>query len=421
MSNKKMWSRCVVRGCIRDPSVSMHRLPKIQAVRQQWIQKLHLDSNLNGTVFVCQLHFRKSDYVGGNERKRLHCMAVPSVNLQYANIKTINTKSIESSAQEDREPLFDEETPEQNFVDKEVTGNSSINDEVMTKSVKNNDFAPDKNMHSDIVISTLYDEELLQRSVTDDLIIEVDSSCEMELITDDENQQFYEQEVASFKYHDLAARSNTISAEKSHCVCKHEAFAYHDQVTQTYPISSANKCIQVNMAYEELSRPWTLLDMLKNNSDLQSWTGIPSFSTLNNIVSCIDKLKSAQDQLKKFRSTPTMLTVFVMAKLKTDLTFKQLACLFALTPRTLGEYFHKFLPILKAVLEPVIFWPTTDQVGNNLPKCFKPDFEDCFVVMDCTETRIQRLKSLESQIKTYSHYKGKTVDAIEIYINVTQV
>lgn len=213
----------------------------------------------------------------------------------------------------------------------------------------------------------------------DELIIHIDTECENESISDYDNQFFCESEAAAFKY--------------------------HDQVTQTNA-NYSDKSSQANLAYDELIKPWTLLCVLTTDSDLQSWTGIPSFTTLNNIVKCIEKLQSAQDQLKKFRATPKLLTVFVMVKLKTDLTFKQLACLFAATPKTLAMYFDKFIPILKAVLEPVIFWPTKEQVRNNLPKCFKPDFEDCYFVMDCTETRIEKLKSLESQIKTYSYYKG---------------
>lgn len=119
------------------------------------------------------------------------------------------------------------------------------------------------------------------------------------------------------------------------------------------------------------------------------------------------RLESAQDELSKFKASPKQLVVFIMMKLKTNLTFKQLSCLFSLVPSTLSNYFVKGLPILKAVLQPVIFWPTKEQIYNNLPKSFKPQFEDCYIVMDCTEFPIERLESLESRIKTCSHYKGK--------------
>lgn len=177
------------------------------------------------------------------------------------------------------------------------------------------------------------------------------------------------------------------------------------QATQTSQ-RMTDQCLQVNMAYDELIKPWTILDIIRNESDLQSWTGIQRFVTLENIVKCLLRLESAQYQLSRFKISPKVLTVFVMVKLKTNLSFKQLSCLFSLAPETLRRYFEKFIPMLKAVLEPSIFWPTKEQVFNNLPKCFKQDFEDCYAIMDCTESPIERLKSLESKIKTYSHYKG---------------
>lgn len=179
-----------------------------------------------------------------------------------------------------------------------------------------------------------------------------------------------------------------------------------DSTTQTDSKQYTDKCIQTNLAYDELLKPWTFLDILHKESDLMAWTGLQRFVTLNNIVDCMMKLESAQEQLSKLKASPKQLTVFVLIKLKTNLTFKQLSCLFSLSPSTLSSYFEKCLPILKAVLEPVICWPTENQIYNNLPKCFKPQFEDCCVVMDCTEFPIERLQSLESRIKTYSHYKG---------------
>lgn len=167
-----------------------------------------------------------------------------------------------------------------------------------------------------------------------------------------------------------------------------------------------DKCIQTNLAYDELLKPWTFLDILHTESDLMSWTGLQRFVTLDNIADCMLRLESAQEQLSKLQATQKQLTVFIMVKLKTNLTFKQLSCLFSLAPSTLSKYFQKCVPILKAVLEPVIFWPTKEQIYNNLPKSFKPQFEDCYTVMDCTEFPIERLHSLESKIKTYSHYKG---------------
>ena len=61
-------------------------------------------------------------------------------------------------------------------------------------------------------------------------------------------------------------------------------------------------------------KPIALLDILRNDSDLQSWTRIPSFSTLNNIVKCEPKISSACVQLKKFKLSVEFLIVLVTTK-----------------------------------------------------------------------------------------------------------
>lgn len=228
------------------------------------------------------------------------------------------------------------------------------------------------------------DESIMDGELTNanELIIEIDWSNENEEITDQENEFFAKAESMSKKYHQTSISTQT-------------------------NFSCRDKCIQTNLAYDEALKPLSLLNMLHNDSDLESWTGIPTFLTLNNIVKCVNQISAAYDQLRKFNATTELLTVFVMTKLKTNLTFKQLGCLFQLQPRTLSNYFDEYIPILSTALKPAIFWPSTDQVSKNLPKCFVPDFHKCYGVMDCTEFPIERLKTLESRIKTLSHYKGK--------------
>lgn len=345
-SEKK--SRCQVKGCARKDS-SIHRLPKSDFIRRIWIENLQLTSGSD--PYVCGLHFEEHDFckVVSNGPRRLRSIAIPSVNLPES--QNVLEESVDEGVLMDSSIYLDESTIDEEIIDEET--------------IHQDEFATEETM--------------MESLIEDELTIQIDSDYG-EFISDEDNRLFEEKQLL--------------------------AFQYHDKSTQTRPKYDVDKCVQANFSLEETMRPWTLLDVLRTDSDLQSWTGIQSFITLDNIVKCVETLESAKEQLKKMKSTPKVLTVFVMAKLKTNLTFKQLACLFSLTPSTLSTYFDNFIPILKTSLEPAIFWPTKEQIFNNLPKCFKPQFDDCFVLMDCTENRIERLKSLESQIKTYSHYKG---------------
>lgn len=40
-----------------------------------------------------------------------------------------------------------------------------------------------------------------------------------------------------------------------------------------------------------------------------------------------------------------------------------------------------------------------------MPKCFKPEYEDTRVILDCTEFRIEVPKSVDNRVWCYSHYK----------------
>lgn len=150
----------------------------------------------------------------------------------------------------------------------------------------------------------------------------------------------------------------------------------------------------------------TFMDFLGTDDDLNSFTGINSFDLLNRMTFCTRNLKSAANVINGLQIPLEVAIVLVFVKLKTNLTYKQIGVLFKLHPATISSIFFKLLPILRVVLSVAIFWPTKEQNAQNIPKCFKPHFENCRAICDCTESEIQKLKSLTSRIKTYSHYKG---------------
>lgn len=138
-------------------------------------------------------------------------------------------------------------------------------------------------------------------------------------------------------------------------------------------------------------------------------------ATLENIEFCVQNLSSAVETLQKFRPSVKFLIILVMCKIKVNLYFSQLSILFGITARTMSKYFFGFLPILKSVLETVIFWPTNAQVQANMPNCFNENFSNTKAIMDCSESAIEKLKDLDSRIKTYSHYKGENSHCLSSY------
>lgn len=63
------------------------------------------------------------------------------------------------------------------------------------------------------------------------------------------------------------------------------------------------------------------------------------------------------------------------------------------------------MSLLAVALKPAIYWPTKEEISQNMPKCFQK-YKNTRVVLDCTEVKVQRLKCLKCRILSYSHYKG---------------
>lgn len=96
----------------------------------------------------------------------------------------------------------------------------------------------------------------------------------------------------------------------------------------------------------------------------------------------------------------------VFVKLKTNLTFVCISSIFRVSESSVTRYFTATLPIIAAALQKAVYFPTSKEIRQNLPKCFKPNFCDVRAILDCTEVPIQKPKCTNCVIATYSHYKG---------------
>lgn len=144
---------------------------------------------------------------------------------------------------------------------------------------------------------------------------------------------------------------------------------------------------------------------ITSDSELCTATGIPSFNLLDTIEKLVETVKPSFIHLNlKLNLRETIIMTFI--KLKHNMSYAMLAVLFkSCTAETCKDRIFKMLDILYICLKPAIFWPSKDNIWNNIPQCFK-GFENVRVVLDCTEISIQRSKNLCCQIVTYSHYKS---------------
>lgn len=94
-----------------------------------------------------------------------------------------------------------------------------------------------------------------------------------------------------------------------------------------------------------------------------------------------------------------------LAKLKTGMTYRALGVVFDLHRTTVANIFLGMLNTMHSATANLIPWISRDVVQTTMPECFKEDFADTRVVIDCTEFRIEIPANVDECVLTYSHYK----------------
>lgn len=143
---------------------------------------------------------------------------------------------------------------------------------------------------------------------------------------------------------------------------------------------------------------------VKNEPALVSLTCIPCFQLFYNICDLYGESRLLS-QRKDFSISNEDAVLLTMMKLYHNLTFSLLGVLFGVHRTTASNIFRASVPVLAAVLRHAVFWPEKEAVLQSLTKYFSK-YRDCRMVLDCTEIPLQKPKNLESQLLTYSHYKG---------------
>lgn len=104
-------------------------------------------------------------------------------------------------------------------------------------------------------------------------------------------------------------------------------------------------------------------------------------------------------------SLPNRLLLFLV-KLKLGLTYTALGVLFSVDRTTASRHFRAVLTTLTAATQKWIFRPPSSVIRATLPDCFKANYPECKMVIDCTEIRTEEPSSVCQQRVLYSNYKS---------------
>ena len=100
--------------------------------------------------------------------------------------------------------------------------------------------------------------------------------------------------------------------------------------------------------------------------------------------------------------------LLTMVKLRLNLQFKHLADLFGISAQDAGALFRVWINYMFYRFGSVVVWPERQVLKDNMPKKFREDFPNTFLILDGTAIKVQKPSSLRSQSQCYSDYKSAT-------------
>uniref|UniRef100_A0A131YKB8 Harbinger n=1 Tax=Rhipicephalus appendiculatus TaxID=34631 RepID=A0A131YKB8_RHIAP len=98
--------------------------------------------------------------------------------------------------------------------------------------------------------------------------------------------------------------------------------------------------------------------------------------------------------------------IIFLLKLKHGLPFSAIAVLFGIHETTASRIFFMVLGTLACATRRWIFKPPLHVIRDTMPECFKVNYPECTLVVDCTEIRTETPSEVRQQHVLFSTYKN---------------
>ncbi|XP_014217993.1 uncharacterized protein LOC106646469 [Copidosoma floridanum] len=157
-----------------------------------------------------------------------------------------------------------------------------------------------------------------------------------------------------------------------------------------------------NSLFEEKRK--TLYSLIKTDEQLIAFTGIDF-----ELFKYLEKAMHAHEGAETQRDLGAAEKIFLcLCKIKLNLSFACLSVLFAWTEKKCTIVFKKVIVKLASILKNDIFWPDTNEVLANMPKCFEK-FSNTRVILDCIEIPVQQSSCVKCRLSTNKLYKDTSI------------
>ncbi|XP_065290815.1 uncharacterized protein [Dermacentor albipictus] len=303
--------------------VSLHSFPTAASMRKKWIIKLRIGKAVTEAMKVCSAHFTPEDFfwnttdpaVWTPRRKRLKKTAIPSRCLPVRVFDAVD----EASKQASHERSLRASARSWASVCRTENGPSNVPLGSCT--------AQQPNIESSENVPT----ELESNPVT-----ELDQGAAIAL-----------QRLGT-------TLSEATSLERS---ALDALLALSDRRC---------RCVDIGIQVCTDSSPArrnTLVDFLSTDAAIKAFTGVETAELLMYLSEAVAKLDTLSTECSVLERV-----ILVLARLKTFLSFKCLAVLFAISEATVHRYFYGTVRPLAAVLEAAVPWPTAEEIKKKISR-----------------------------------------------------
>ncbi len=92
--------------------------------------------------------------------------------------------------------------------------------------------------------------------------------------------------------------------------------------------------------------------------------------------------------------------------MRCDALEKYIADRFGVSVSNVSRTLNTWINFLYHTLKQLPIWPSSKVIKDTMPKCFKDQYPDTRVILDCTEIFIEIPSSFRAQSQTYSTFKS---------------
>ncbi|XP_055067716.2 uncharacterized protein [Misgurnus anguillicaudatus] len=143
------------------------------------------------------------------------------------------------------------------------------------------------------------------------------------------------------------------------------------------------------------------ISLLRNDHLCQLYTGL----TLDAFHSVAKNLTNTYTNSFQLHTSDQLL--MTLMKLRLNLLQGDLAERFGISQSIVSKVISCWIDIMEENMRYYIPWLPRETIQATMPQCFKEHFPNTTCVIDCSETPLQKPRTLDSRGESYSHYYGQ--------------